>query len=216
MKKLTRKEKIPRQQKEPSKKTAEKKELELNRKVMSLKRVLMLFIAAFAFFVYSNTLDHKYVLDDFGIIPENLMTKRGFSAIPEIFSTTLRSGTNLIDNTLYRPLSKAMFAIEWQLAPDTPALSHWVNVILFSVSCIAMFSFLALCFNGNFLIPFMATMLFAAHPIHTEVVANIKSRDEILCLLFCFLAASASILYVESKEQISFHFRFAVFPSLFI
>lgn len=36
----------------------------------------------------------------------------------------------------------------------------------------------------------MGTLLFIAHPVHTEVVANIKSRDEILAFLFLVLALS--------------------------
>lgn len=32
-------------------------------------------------------------------------------------------------------------------------------------------------------VPFCCALLFAAHPTHTEAVANIKGRDEILCLL---------------------------------
>ncbi len=200
MKKLTRKEKIAKQQKEPTGKLAGKKEKEVLRAGNSLKLLLMVVIAVFAFLLYSNTLNHKYVLDDFGIIPENLITKKGVSALPEIFSSTYRAGTNLIDNTLYRPLSKAMFAIEWQLAPNSPALSHWMNVLFFALTCVSIFSLLSLCFKGNYLIPFLTAMFFVAHPIHTEVVANIKSRDEIICLLFCLFAAGAAMLYSDSRK----------------
>ena len=201
MKKLTRKEKIAKQQQEPSGKVSDKKQMKISRAGNSVKRTLMLVIGVFAFLIYSNTLDHKYVLDDFGIIPENLITKKGISAIPEIFSSTYRAGTNLIDNTLYRPLSKAMFAVEWQLSPNTPALSHWMNVIFYSLSCIALFSLLLLLFNGNFVVPFVSAMLFAAHPIHTEVVANIKGRDEIMCLLFCLMAATSTFLYMKHEKK---------------
>ncbi len=200
MKKLTRKEKIALQQQSPEKKISVKKEKELSRAGSSLKRVLLLIIAGFAFLLYSNTLDHKYVLDDFGIIPENLITKKGLSAWPEIFSSTYRAGTNLIDNTLYRPLSKAMFALEWQMAPNTPALGHWINVIFFALTCMVIFQVLLFCFHGNFLVPFLAAMLFAAHPIHTEVVANIKSRDEIMCLFFSLLAALYTLRYIKNPK----------------
>ena len=44
------------------------------------------------------------------------------------------------------------------------------------------------------------SLLFAAHPIHTEVVANIKSRDEILAYLFGTLML---ILYIKFKESTS-------------
>jgi Flp pilus assembly protein TadD len=42
---------------------------------------------------------------------------------------------------------------------------------------------------------FLATVLFIAHPVHTEVVASIKSRDEILCFLFAVLTLSAIFRY---------------------
>jgi len=201
MKKLTRKEKIAKQQLEPEKKVSAKKATELSKADHSVKRILMLVVALFAFIIYSNTLDHKYVLDDFGVIPENLITKKGVSALPEIFSSTYRAGTNLIDNSLYRPLSKAMFAIEWQMAPDKPALSHWMNVLFYALSCVVLFWVLSLCFKGNYVIPFITSMLFAAHPLHTEVVANIKSRDEILCLLFCLMATGATLLCAKSRKK---------------
>ncbi len=201
MKKLTRKEKIALQAQEPSGKLSAKREQKISSARNSIRRIMMLFIAGLAFLVYSNTLDHKYVLDDFGVIPENNITKKGVSGLPEIFSTTYRAGTNLIDNTLYRPLSKAMFAIEWQIAPNTPALSHWMNVIFFALTCVVLFSILTLCLNGNLLIPFIASMLFAAHPIHTEVVANIKSRDEIMCLLLCLLAADRPFCMPGKEKQ---------------
>lgn len=200
MKKLTRKEKIALQAQEPSGKLSAGKEKKLSEARNALRRVLMIFIAGMAFLVYSNTLDHKYVLDDFGVIPENNITKKGISGLPEIFSTTYRAGTNLIDNTLYRPLSKAMFALEWEMAPNTPALGHWMNVIFFVLTCVVLFSLLSLCLSGNLLIPFIASMLFAAHPIHTEVVANIKSRDEIMCLFFCLLAAIFTLLYAREAK----------------
>src|SRR5437879_1856862 len=98
----------------------------------SLTFWLGIIVAVVAFFVYANTLNHKYALDDYSLIIENTMTQKGIKAIPEIFKTGYRSGYNSIDVQLYRPLSKAMFAVEWQLAPNKPALGHWINVLLFS------------------------------------------------------------------------------------
>ena len=78
-----------------------------------------------------------------------------------------------------------MFAIEWQIAPGNPRSSHWINVLLYVLTAFMLFVALALFFEKqNIVLPFIATILFVAHPIHTEVVANIKSRDEILCLLY--------------------------------
>ena len=47
----------------------------------------------------------------------------------------------------------------------------------------------------------VASLLFIAHPLHTEVVANIKSRDEILCYMFFLLSLITMIDYVREKKM---------------
>ena len=42
--------------------------------------------------------------------------------------------------------------------------------------------------RSSLILPLAAALLYVAHPIHTEVVANIKSRDEILAMLFGLLS----------------------------
>jgi Flp pilus assembly protein TadD len=54
----------------------------------------------------------------------------------------------------------------------------------------------------SILVPFVCTLLFLAHPVHTEVVANIKSRDEILCFLFFVVSAILLLQYVETKNKL--------------
>jgi tetratricopeptide (TPR) repeat protein len=44
--------------------------------------------------------------------------------------------------------------------------------------------------KGDLVIPFVTAILFIAHPIHTEAVANIKSRDEVMSLFFALGAMS--------------------------
>lgn len=47
---------------------------------------------------------------------------------------------------------------------------------------------------------FAAALIFAAHPLHTEAVANIKGRDEIMSMLGSIIALFAIIKYVDSKQ----------------
>jgi len=49
-------------------------------------------------------------------------------------------------------------------------------------------------------LPFIAVLIFAAHPVHTEVVANIKSRDEIFSLLFSLLAIMFFLKYLDFNK----------------
>lgn len=197
--KLTRKEKIALQQKSPV--FSPKKIENINIKNRSIQRILGLFIAAVAFLLYANTLNHEFVLDDYGLIKDNVQTKQGIKAIPEIFKTSYRYGMNITDYSLYRPLSKAMFAIEWSIAPDSPALGHWINVLLYAFLCFVLFRVLCKYMNGNLLVPFITTLIFAAHPIHTEIVANIKSRDEIVCLLLSLSALWYFYSYITKNKS---------------
>ncbi|MGM0409096.1 MAG: tetratricopeptide repeat protein, partial [Bacteroidota bacterium] len=49
-------------------------------------------------------------------------------------------------------------------------------------------------------LPFVATLLFLIHPIHTEVVANIKGRDEILSLLGAALAMLFTYKFIQKRK----------------
>lgn len=164
-----------------------------NSKDKKRRLVLGLIIAAFGFLLYSNTLSHGYVLDDFSAIKENNIVRQGLSAIPEIFKTSYRQGYLSVKDGLYRPLSLATYAIEWNYFPDKPSVSHFVNVVLYAITGLLLFITLCLFFDApkggkgpsraGEAVAFIASLLFIAHPLHVEVVANIKSRDEIMCFL---------------------------------
>jgi len=157
--------------------------------------------ALIAFALYANTLGHDYTVDDGTVISNNKITKKGISAIPEIFTSSYRAGFWDRKEGLYRPLSVAMFAVEWQLAPENPAPGHWINVVLYALTAFLLMMTLSAVFKEySVLLPFTATLLFVIHPLHTEVVANIKSRDEILCFLFVILTLMYLHKYITSGK----------------
>lgn len=159
----------------------------------SLIRKLNIILIVLAAGVYFNSLFNEYALDDYGLILENAQTKRGTEALGDIFTSAYRTGTINGDNSLYRPLSKMMFAAEWEIANGAPWLGHFMNVALFTLSVVLLFRMLRRYMKENITVPFITTLLFAVHPIHTEVIANIKGRDDILCFLFFVCTA----LYVH-------------------
>ncbi len=160
--------------------------------------------ALIAFALYANTLGHDYTVDDGTVISNNKITKKGVSAIPEIFATSYRAGFWDRKEGLYRPLSVAMFAVEWQIAPENPALGHWINVVLYALTAFLLMMTLSAVFKEySLLLPFIATLLFVIHPIHTEVVANIKSRDELLCFLFVTLTMMYLHKYITTGKIIT-------------
>lgn len=170
-----------------------------------MKYTLAIFIGLTCFSLYFNSIFNDYVLDDFSAIKENFVTKQGVASIPLILKTPYRYGFWSNKDNLYRPLPLITFAIEWQFLPDNPLVSHLVNVLLYSLCGVLLYMVLyKLLKSKNYIVPFICSILFAAHPVHTEVVANIKSRDEILSLLFLLVSLLTVFKYLEKKSILLF------------
>ncbi len=162
---------------------------------------LAFLLGAIAFLVYANTLGHGYVLDDYIVIVKNNIVTKGFSGIGEIFTTPYHFGHSPVANDLYRPLAMVMFAAEWQLSGGGAALSHFINTLVFAGCVMLLFFFIDELFDKQkTVLAFIAALLFALHPIHTEVVANIKSRDELMCFLCAFAALLLFLRHVRSGK----------------
>ena len=151
--------------------------------------------------LYINTLVNGYVLDDVMVLKDNLIVKKGISGIGELLTTPHMRGYLIIPNDLYRPLSLVMFAIEYSLFGLSPAWNHFFSVLTFAGCVMMLFLFLDKFFDRKkTVIAFVAALVFAVHPIHTEVVANIKSRDELLCYFFAFWAMNAFMNYMDKGK----------------
>jgi len=157
---------------------------------------LILFIAAIL--LYANTLIADYTIDDAIVITDNMFTTQGISGIPGILKYDTFYGffkeagkANLVAGGRYRPFTLIMFAIEYQLFGNTPGFSHLINILLFGLTGVLLYR-VVLQWLGKTdairagFIAFFTALLFVAHPIHTEAVANIKGRDEIVALLCSF------------------------------
>lgn len=163
---------------------------------------LKLIIFIFSFILYGNTISHNYTYDDVTFITQNKFTQQGFKGIPEILTTSYRYGWNNKNEAQYRPLSIVTFAIENQFW-NNPHISHFINVLLYSITGIIIFATLLLLFkNYNVIFPFTVTMFFVAHPIHTEVVASIKCRDEILAFIGSVSALYFVFRYLQNSRFI--------------
>lgn len=164
----------------------------------------LLFILSFAF--YFNTIKLDYVLDDVLVITNNSFVKKGISGIPEILMHDSYYGASgkvaKASGGRYRPLSLVFFAIEKEFFGLKPAVFHFFNVFYYALLNLLLYVFLIKwVFKENPLAAFCAALLFLIHPVHTEVVANIKSRDEILSLLFMILTLNFSLEYIHTKKK---------------
>ena len=109
-----------------------------------------------------------------------------------------------------------------------PNWLHFLNILWYGLLCLLIYRTLTLLFTKNqtdespknYYIAFITALLFTVHPLHTEVVANVKGLDEILALLgsvytlYCILKSYYSDTN-RSKQIWSFvalfSFTFALF-----
>src|SRR5438093_2054795 len=86
---------------------------------------------------------------------------------------------------VYRPLTMVSYGLNALLSPN-PLSYHLMNVALHALAALAAFS-LARSLLRSTPAAGVAALLFAVHPVHTEPVANIAGRAEVLAGLFSLL-----------------------------
>lgn len=180
--------------------TQQQKKTAVNNYDSKLVNMLGIIVAAVAFVIYFQTLRFDFALDDYSVIMENHQTQQGTSALSEIFKTTYRFGYTIQGDELYRPLSKAVFAIIWQFAPKNPLPGHVINLLMYALTGFVLFTTLSRFIKNNIYIPFIASLLYVAHPIHSEVVSNIKSLDEIFGFFFFIVALNLVHRYLTQDK----------------
>lgn len=153
-----------------------------------------------AFLLYANTIAHDYALDDSGAITGNRFVQDGFGGIAELMKVEFWHFSNM-HLGYYRPLSLITFAVEHQFFQGNPHISHFINCLLFAVAGYVLFILLSKVFRTyNPVFAFVVALLYVAHPIHTEVVANIKGRDELLSFFNVVLMLWFALKYAETKK----------------
>ncbi len=157
-------------------------------------------LVVYSILLYVNTLSHGFVLDDASLITQNWLVKSGFNGIPDILKTEYRFGYWNIAGNTYRPLSLVAFASLWQVFPNNPFPFHLLNVLLYGLTALVLFKTLKRFTGGRILMSFLIVLLYISHPTHTEVVANIKSLDEILSFLFLLFSLNYLFDFVESSK----------------
>jgi len=163
-----------------------------------------LFIFAFAFALYSNTLTHGFVQDDGAVITDNVTVNKGFAGMGELLRQSSVYGSTKQNYGSYRPVVMLLFATEMQFFGSNAMVFHFIHVFFYALCCAVVFLTLKKLFRQFFsgvLLAGVAALLFAAHPVHTEVGANIKSTDEVLGLLFGCLSLYAALCFAESNQK---------------
>ena len=150
--------------------------------------------------LYGSTVNYEFTLDDDLFYVKHKSVQKGIEGIGEIF----RYGSlNQFDGTTgtqpYRPATLLFFTVQKIFFDNSPSAAHLVNVLMYILLSFVLFTLLKKLFpSWNKFILMFIILLYIAHPIHTEVVASVKSADELLAAFFGF---SALLFFIPQKEK---------------
>lgn len=146
--------------------------------------VLLLLIAI----LYGNTIDGDYVFDDFFLIKDN-----PFIETPQALLSYFTSGTKELAG---RPVRLLSFFIDTQIFGKNLIGFHVSNIIYYMAYCLLVFYFLYRLFKDNKL-SFIVALIFLSHPLHTEGVAYLSGRKDVLGGIF----SVTSLLFFDQFIQ---------------
>ncbi|HXB40795.1 MAG TPA: hypothetical protein VNZ49_09660 [Bacteroidia bacterium] len=193
------------------------------RKLFSDNNKIFLLFLSLSFLFYGNCIKNGFNFDDSYVtvtnypvngqnyIPNHPLVAKGIKGIPEIWKS--RYGHEFDGSFDYRPVVITFFALEYAVFGQSPYINHVSNIFLYAILIFYIFKVLRLCMTQySFREPFafISSLLFLTHPVHSEVVNNIKCCDEILTFLFGVLTLFHLLKYYESK-QVKFLFFSVIF-----
>jgi protein O-mannosyl-transferase len=168
------------------------------------KRIVLLLVVAAL--VYANTLVNNFAMDDEMYIFHN----------PAVTSVSLRGVFQTTSNNVFRPITFGTLALNWAAGSDHPWGYHLFNLLLHAIVTLLVYLLLRKLLDAvprGDIVAWVAALLFAVHPIHTEAVASIVGRSELLAAGFLlgawlfhledqpYLAVVCFLLALLSKES---------------
>ncbi|QWV96514.1 tetratricopeptide repeat protein [Geomonas nitrogeniifigens] len=140
--------------------------------------------------VYGVSFSNGFVMDDEVIIVNNPQTL-SLSNIPDVLFAP-----DLI-KPYYRPLNRATYLFDFQLAGMRPAWYHAVNIFIHLGNVVLLFLVLRLLLRDR-LAALAAALLFAVHPANAEAVNFISARNTLMALFF---GLASFLSYLQGRAE---------------
>jgi tetratricopeptide (TPR) repeat protein len=168
--------------------------------------VYYIVLAVISFAVYANSLSNGFVFDDESVVLSDPTIEK-ISNIPSFFSGQM--GFHKVIGSYYRPLVSSSYAIDYALWNFNPLGFHLTNILIHIINTLLFYKLLLLMFakaESKFKDYALLTgaVIFAVHPIHTEVVAWVSGRTDGLSCTFFFASFIYYLRYSEQKRNLYF------------
>jgi len=155
-----------------------------------------------AIVIYFPVFKNQFLYDDNPYIVDNYQIT-SLKYLPQIFISSYPPDSQ--EQGLYRPILSLSFLIDYFVwGGKNPSGFHITNLLLYLITIIIFWLVARNLFKHDILM-FLSTLLFAAHPIHTESVNWTVARSAILSTLFLLLSFYFYLLWRKGIVQKSGH-----------
>lgn len=142
------------------------------------KLIFLAICFGLVFLMYGRSILGDFVFDDRGIVEHEALLAN-FNLFDKVL--TLPYWTE--EAGLYRPIVLLSYSLNFLLLGASPAGFHFINLILYALTGYLIYLLVEKLFKKK-LLAYLSGIIFLILPIHSEAVANIVGRAEILALFF--------------------------------
>jgi hypothetical protein len=143
--------------------------------------------------VYANALTAPFLYDDIPYVVQNEIVREPGTAVRAFWVSYPPQEPEL---GLYRPITSLSYALDAWLVGLDPVGFHATNAVLHALASLLVFALLR---KTGAALPetMLGTLLFAVHPVHTEAVAWVVGRAELLAAAF---GLASVLLYARHRR----------------
>jgi len=176
--------------------------------IQSKKRSIIficLLLAVVTFIVYRPVCRYGFLnYDDNEYVVENEHVTSGLTPGNIVWAFSSVHSAN------WHPLTWISHMLDCELFGLNAGPHHLTNLILHIANTLLLFAIFTLMTERLWASAFVAAV-FALHPLHTESVAWIAERKDVLSNLFALLAVAAYIRYVKKRDTVSYFLTLLAF-----
>jgi tetratricopeptide (TPR) repeat protein len=176
----------------------------LNKRNISLS---VIGLCLFSFMLYSQTLFFEFIWDDLAVISFNKNIRSTEIALKTFYQKSkqpynvgeFKSITELTSKN-WRPLRTVVHALVYKVFKLNPLGYHLMNVIFHALVVVLLF-FLLLQLVDDLFAALVGALLFAVHPVNSEVVCWSKSLEDLLATFFLLITFNLILQLKNSYGQ---------------
>ncbi len=155
-------------------------------------------VAIAAVVAFSPTWDHPFVHDDQPAVRDNPVVQ-GSAPWSHVLTQPYWS-PSISSDRIYRPVTTASFRLNALVSGVEPWGYHVANTMLHALASVLV-AIVVMQLTRSTFAGLISSLFFALHPVHTEAIALIVGRSELLVLIFMLATTSLHLKSISNRTQ---------------